>query len=86
MSIPDAAGSRSEKHPATEVPTTRARGAADRGGRRRRVFVTAGLTASAAVLAMSVQASAQESAAGGASSYGDGPLVEPVEDEPQAPL
>lgn len=41
--------------------------------KRRRVFVTAGLTASAAVLAMSVQAAAQAEGEGLASSYGDTP-------------
>jgi hypothetical protein len=44
--------------------------------RRRRVFVTAGLTASAAVLAMAVQAGLDDDLTPGAS-YGDRVLAEP---------
>jgi phosphodiesterase/alkaline phosphatase D-like protein len=46
--------------------------------KRRRVFQTAGLTASAAVLAMSLQAGAQAADDGPpASSYGDATILDP---------
>ena len=45
------------------------------------MFVTAGLTASAAVLAMSVQAGAQAADGTARTSYGDTSAVDPEPDE-----
>jgi hypothetical protein len=55
--------------------------AVTKGQKRRRVFQTAGLTASAAVLALSLQASAQADDAPPGPAYGDATILDPDDTE-----